>query len=270
MLTVIILQYNHPELTSACVTALRRYCKNPGQVIVIDNQSPDHSARNIALPNNVQFMQNETNEGFGGANNRAAKMAAGDVLLFLNNDTVCHSDFIAPVLKIFEARPEIGIVGPRLVYTDGTLQLSGGSLPSIRREFMDKILYVLSTKRLLVISRLLEKRYGSTRKVEWVSGAALFIRRQLFEDLGGFDTNMFMYFEDKDLCKRAHEKGFDTLYETAVSVVHLGGGSTEGAHSGSTEKYYRQSQQWYYKKHRPHIDNLLLKIYLKLQKRKYL
>ncbi|MBI4417892.1 MAG: glycosyltransferase family 2 protein, partial [Ignavibacteriales bacterium] len=196
------------------------------------------------------------------ANNRAAAQARGDILLFLNNDTVTTGDFVTPVLREFDADPALGVVGPMLANRDGTFQLSSGLLPTVRVECVDKVLYSLLRRRWGPAMRYAERaRRGRT--VQWVTGAALFIRSDVFRQLGGFDERFFMFFEDKDLCARALRKGYRVKYVSTPSLTHLGGGSS-GTRREEIEKIYRQSQIVYYEKHRPKVEQAFMKVYLRL------
>jgi GT2 family glycosyltransferase len=261
ILSVIILQYGGGEMTCRAVESFARFC--PGhEIIVVDNASPREEDRKApAGLSGVRYVPLESNLGFGGGNNMAAKVAAGEILLFLNSDTVTEEDFVTPILREFEAHPEIGIIAPMFRNADGTPQLSRGGLPSIAREFVDRTLY-RSADRGAALGLWYARRTARARRlVGWVGGAALFIRRELFERLGGFDQGMFMYFEDKDLCARASREGAGVLSVPSVSVVHLRGGSSSRRPSREIRAIYRASQRRYYAKHRPALERALLRIY---------
>ncbi|GJQ20569.1 MAG: glycosyl transferase [Bacteroidia bacterium] len=256
LVSVILVQHNQPGLTREAIESFRAHYRGPCEIIVVDNGST-HSDR---LPAGIHFLRNDQNRGYGAANNRASEEARGDVLLFLNNDTVTTMDFVSPVLEEFVNDPRIGIVGPKILNTDGTLQLSNGPLPSLRVEISDKILYRLVGKKWGPALRY-AARARTRRETEWVTGAALFIRKDLFRKLGGFDERFFMFFEDKDLCARARLHGYLVRFVPEVSVIHLRGGSS-GERREWIEQIYRESQFLYYEKHRPKMEKVLLRMYL--------
>jgi GT2 family glycosyltransferase len=270
MLSVIILQYNNSHLTKTAIESFEDWCDCEHEIILIDNASPDiESRRQAQVLKNVHFIQNSINEGFGKANNQAAKIAKGNILLFLNNDTVSQSDFVTPVLEMFKHNPSIGVLGPQLLNKDQSFQISSGALPTLRQELKDKIVYSLYDRKYSFAESYAKNNLSSSREVGWVSGAALFIDRFLFDAIGGFEEKMFMYFEDKDLCLRAHHAGKKVYYYADASLVHICSGSAEGKHIGITERYYRSSQMYYYCRHRPKVEQVLLKFYLTVGKRKY-
>jgi|WetSurMetagenome_2_1015567.scaffolds.fasta_scaffold88431_2 GT2 family glycosyltransferase len=270
MLSVILLQYNNHHLTKNAIESFEKWCDCEHEIILIDNASPDIESRHQAKElKNIHFVQNSVNEGFGMANNQGAKIAKGNVLLFLNNDTISQSDFVTPIMEMFKPNSGIGIIGPQLLNRDQTCQISSGALPTLWQELKDKILYSLYDKKYSLAELYAKTNLFSSREVGWVSGAALFIDRSLFDAIGGFDDKMFMYFEDKDLCLRTYQAGKKVYYDSDASLIHIGSGSAEGKHVGITERFYRSSQMYYYCKHRSMVEQMLLKYYFAIGKRKY-
>lgn len=265
MISVIFVQHNNTNLTVGAVASFKKYHPREVEIIVVDNASTE--LQEVALKNGlngVNFIQNEQNVGFGAANNIAAMKAKGDVLLFLNNDTICQAEILRPVLDRFGADPTIGVIGPKLLNQDGSFQLSAGWLPSFWREIGDKAAYGLLRQKLRFWEHGIENYFRAPKKVGWVTGAALFIRKNLFEKLGGFDEDLFMYFEDKDICLRVWNEGHTVVYDPTVSVIHLKGGSSSSESPDSIRQIYRRSQMAYYAKHRPGAEQLLLRAYLGL------
>jgi hypothetical protein len=197
------------------------------------------------------------------ANNIAAGVAKGDILLFLNSDTEAQEPFEESIEGMFRTRPRMGILGPRLIYPDGSFQLSAGRLPTIGQEAVDKVVGVL--ERVGFGRAFFKWTYRRRKFVGWVTGAALFIRRDLFRELGGFDEKMFMFFEDKDLCKRAQNSSREIVYEPSVSIVHVKGGSSGGGMSARAASAYRASQRYYYQKHCSLWQQRVLGWYLRMK-----
>jgi len=260
--SIIVLQYNHADLTRQCLTSLRAHVDRRHQVILVDNDSTQAEARALGgeFPW-VEFVACPENGGFSRGNNAGAARATGDVLLFLNNDTLVESDFIAPLLRRFDESPRAAIVGPKLLNGDGSFQLSAGRLPSFARETLDKAVSAAIDGGNRLACRLVERRFARARLVEWVTGAALAIRRDVFGRVGGLDASFFMFFEDKDLCARVRQAGFEVWFEPASRLKHLRGGSANPL----TARVYRASQVRYYRLHRPRLEQRLLGVYLKMR-----
>ncbi|MBI3586925.1 MAG: glycosyltransferase family 2 protein [Ignavibacteriales bacterium] len=269
MLSVIILQYNNAALTKKAIESFQKRYRGEYEIILVDNNSTEEEARHIGQHlHNIRFIQNETNEGFSRGNNRAAQSAKGEILLFLNNDTITVSDFVPDVLGVLRKDASVGIIGPKLLNEDFSFQISCGKLPSILHEVIDKIIYSLARTKASRVLRWLEKKYSQPMPVEWVTGAALFIRAHIFKRLGGFDEQLFMFFEDKDLCLRTRLLGKKVIYFPSTSLIHLGGGSNTSSLKKTTEMIYRRSQISYYKKHLGLFQQYVLTLYLKIV-RKY-
>lgn len=262
MISVIIVQYNKIELTKQAIRSFRHFHGNAHEIILIDNASTDTALGTLKqeFPD-IQMIFNEKNMGFGAANNMGANIAKGDILFFLNNDTVTVNQFIPMIEREFSEHPSIGIIGPRLLNADRSFQISAGSLLTFFREIGRKIVYDLVESKIGIVERYVEKKYRQKQTVGWVTGAALFIRRELFMGIGGFDEEMFMYFEDIDLCLRAGGES-SIVYFPESFLIHLKGGSATG--KSHVNKIYRKSQLRYYEKHRPSFERFLLMLYWRI------
>lgn len=266
MVSVIIVQYNNFELTKEAIRSFRKFhTEGNYEIILADNGSKGFESKEFEneFPG-IIIIDVKENKGFGAANNLGAKAAKGDVLYFLNNDTLANSEYISKVEERFRNEAETGIIGPRLLNRDNTYQLSHGRLPSFHREMKDKVIYFMFNRKWEFPNRLLTRKFAKEQYTEWVTGAAIFIRRDLFEGIGGFDENFFMFFEDKELCRKVMMREKKILYFPDACLIHLKGGSSGGGNSEFTNKEYRKSQIYYYNKHRKFLERFLLKIFLKL------
>ena len=250
MISVVIIQFNHPDLTRRAIESLRLHHGGDLDIIVVDNASPAAGVRAATEQfTGCTVIFNPVNEGFGAANNRGAREAHGELLLFLNNDTVVCAEILPQIESYFAGSPLCGAAGLELLNADGTVQYSTGRFPTVWTEWRMSRRHTLYTRDDSVLR-------------DWVSGAALVVRRTVFEEVGGFDERYFMYFEDVDLCERICRAGHEIHYIPGVRVEHLGGGSQPGGITPAVQKEYRRSQLLYYARHGSVLDNLLLKAYL--------
>jgi len=249
MFSLIIVSFNTKEILKNALSSIFAYCpREMFEVIVIDNNSGDGSAEmlNNFFGDKIKLIINKHNAGFGAANNLGAKIARGEYLFFLNSDIIAKEDILSGLAKIFESRPEIGILAPRLILPDGSEQkFASGNFPSLADLILGKIKKDAAEKKYI--------------KIDWVSGAALAIRKNLFDQAGGFDENFFMYFEDIDLCKRVKDISYQVAVLPSITVVHLGGKSLKN--DRQRKKHYYVSQDYFYKKHYGKLKLVLLRFF---------
>jgi hypothetical protein len=264
MTSIIIVQHDAMHLTREAIASFCRHHSSGYELILVDNGSTGAGLDELMheFPA-VKVLSLKSDRGYGFANNRGAELAGGDLLFFLNNDTLFTAPVLPVVERMFTEDPGLGVAGPRLVNTDLSFQLSAGWLPSFWREIADKVIYGFVDRRNRIAVSATERVFRRVRNVGWVTGAALFIRTDLFRSLGGFDEKMTMYFEDKDICLRAGAAGMHVRYTPEASLVHIRGGSS-AAGKKLAEMLYRRSQVYYYLKHRPRSESHLLYLYLKI------
>lgn len=229
-LSVIIVNWNTRDMTIACLESLYRETDGTSfEVLLIDNGSHDGSADAIAarFPD-VRLLRESANHGFAKANNIAAKLARGRKLLLLNSDTVVLNHAV-DTLAAFAARtPQARIWGGRTVYGDGSLNIGsawGRQTVWSAFCFASGLSLLLSRFSLFDPEAMRGWDRGSERDVDIVSGCFLMIDRSLWEDLGGFDQDFFMYAEEADLCLRAKAQGARPRVTPEATIVHYGGAS---------------------------------------------
>ena len=229
-LSVIIVNWKSSEYLRRCLQSLR---KNSGglviEVIVLDNASNDGSDKVTAsvMPEAI-FVQMEHNLGFAGANNTGARLASGEVFLFLNPDTEVKDKALHKMFDLCRSTKNAGAIGCRLLNTDGSIQTSCiQSFPTITNQILD----AECLRRLFPRSKLwgmaaLFNHSEEIQPVEVISGACLMLKRCVFESIRGFSEDYFMYGEDLDLCYRIVCHGYKNYFVPSATVVHHGGGST--------------------------------------------
>lgn len=264
MVSIIVVNYNGADVILNCLASIYRHLSEIAfEVIVVDNASKDGSPELISqwFPKVTLLLQPD-NLGFGAANNIGAERAQGEVLFLLNSDTILTTDVLPTLMSRLIQSPKIGIVGPQLLNSDGSFQLSVSKDIGIWGEF--QTVRQVHKYRRPEARAALAKKYSHDQPVDIVVGAAMFMRRSLFMQVGGFDEAFFMYFEESDLCKRVRKLGYTIFYTPAASVIHLGGYSVAKV-AGSMAKEYRRSQRYYYQKHRPRWEQLMLCGYLRIK-----
>ena len=193
------------------------------EVLVVDNNSRDGCLKMVQenFPS-VITIQSSKNIGFGAGNNLALKKARGDFILFINPDVAIISEMIVKLFTFIKSRPEVGIVGPRLLNPDGSLQFSCFRFPTIfmpfySRTILKKIPYV---RKKLNRYRMVDFDHKETRPVDWIVGGCMMIRKQALDSYGFFDERYFMYFEDIDLCRTFWKNGVKVYYYPQAEMVH--------------------------------------------------
>lgn len=233
-LSIIIVSWNTRDITRDCLASVRKWMGHmPHEVILVDNASSDGSADMVRreFPE-VRLIANAENVGFGRANNQAMRVARGDFFFLLNSDTLLVDPSLERFVELFASQPDVGIAGCRLLNEDRTTQSSCGRFPSLRVAFVEELmLYKFLSRR--AQGELLLGGYwphDRARDVDAVWGAAMLVRRELFEATGGFDERIFMYGEDLDWCMRAHALGWRVRFQPECAIVHLD-------HRSSAQRY---------------------------------
>jgi len=226
--SVIIVTYRSANEISECVESL---LKQPVtvEIFLVDNASPDNTpdvvADFAARFENIHAILNTENIGLAAANNSPLEKCQGKYVLILNPDTVCRPDTLHRMVDFLDRNPDVGVVGPKNVYADGTPHAS------FHRHW--GILHVLMWRVLPYrFARFLYDRSSSYKRQDllFVSGACLLIRRTIFEHIGGYDPEYFLTVEDAcDLCIRARATGCRVMLLPDTEVLHIGGRSASQA-----------------------------------------
>lgn len=227
--SIVIPVFNQVEHTLRCLFALSKVpAQTPFEVIVVDDGSSDGTPARLAGIQGLRYHQRDTNGGFIAACNDGARMARGDLLVFLNNDTVPQPGWLDALVGTFSDEPNTGLAGAQLRYPDGRLQEAGGVVFSDgsgwnygRHESAD------------------DPRFAYLREADYVSGAAIAIPRGLFQEVGGFDDHYApAYYEDTDLAFKVRGAGRKVVYQPRAVVVHEEG-ATAGTDTTTGAKAYQ-------------------------------
>ncbi|MBI5403114.1 MAG: glycosyltransferase family 2 protein [Ignavibacteriae bacterium] len=257
--SIIIINYKQEELLKKCLSSIYSIFKSePFEVIVINNSKEDKLPP-FNLPN-FRIIESE-NYGYANANNTGAGKAKGKYIFFLNADTEIRNDFLAEFDKAF-GNLEFGAAGLKLVYPDGSFQPSCYLKNNFFNEIKNKKLEQIFKSGSETEKKEIEKKYAEIRKVDWVSGAAFIVKRNIFESVGGFDERFFLFYEDADLCKRLSDKGYGIYYYPCGEVIHLKGENANRNFNDVTYYFSKKSQILYYKIHNNLFQRFLIRGYL--------
>ena len=248
----VVVNYNAGEHLVRCVASLR--AAGVEEVRIADNGSRDESlARLRASDQGATVVETGGNHGYGGGANRGARNASADYLLICNADLRVAPGAVARLARRLDDEPGVAVVGPRLENEDGSLYPSARTFPDLVDALGHAALgLVAPANRFTRRYRMLDWDHGRAADVDWVSGACLMVRREVFEALAGFDESYFMYLEDVDLCWRVWRAGWRVRYEPDATVVHAQGVSTDqtpyrmlAAHHRSMHRFaVRTTEGW--------------------------
>lgn len=238
--SIIIPLYNRADLTRSCLESLVEHTPpSTYEVVLVDNASTDETGTLLSqLDGDVVIVRNETNQGFAVACNQGAAAATSDLLLFLNNDTQLLPGWIEPMLRATVEHPQVGAVGAKLLFPDGTIQHAGVSIIQNRIAGVFGGMHDHTGKP----SSWPDANVAMFRQA--VTGAVMLVRRAAFEQVGGFDSAYWNGNEDVDLCLKLGEAGWKVLYEPASTVIHYESQSGPERHTGEDANNVLLKERW--------------------------
>jgi GT2 family glycosyltransferase len=233
LVSIIIPVYNEIDVTLNCLNAIARNSgESAYEVIVVDDNSASHTQACLDRIRGIRLLRHNSNQGFLNSSNDGARIAKGDFLVMLNNDTEVTRGWLENLLRVFRLRPDAGLVGAKLVYPDGRLQEAGGiiwrdasGVNYGKGDHADK------------------PEYNYLREVDYCSGACILVPKALFHELGGFDPIYApAYYEDADLAFKVREAGRKVYYQPLTTLIHHEG-HTSGTSTKSGVKSYQLVNQ---------------------------
>lgn len=261
MLTVVIVSWNVKDLLRDCLRSLLQYApaREAMIVFVVDNASSDGTQAMVTAEfPEVRFIANATNRGFTGGNNdglAAARSVIGaadadDFALLLNPDTIVTPGALDALVTFARGRPEAGLVGPRLVYGDGSPQSSRRRFPTLATGIFESTwLQRLAPRGLLNHFFVRDAPEDQPCDVDWVVGAAMLARWRAINQVGGLDeTNFFMYSEETDWCRRMKARGWAVVWYPDATIIHFEAKSSDKV-SGLRTLRFNTSRVRYFAKH---------------------
>ncbi len=280
-LSIIIVSWNVRDLLRACLrsvirgqaSGVRGHGSDAGdlttdhrpltiELIVVDNASADGSAEMVAAEfPQARLVANATNWGFTAANNQGLALAHGRYVLFLNPDTEVVGDALATMVAYMDAHPEAGALGPQLRYGDGSLQPSRRRFPTLATALFEStpLAWHWPPARNPWARRyhMADTPDDQTQPVDWVVGAALLVRREVLDQVGGFDEGYFMYSEELDLCRRIKAAGWEVHYFPCARIIHHEGKSSEQVIAARHIHFHTSRVRYFRKFHGPVAAGIL-------------
>jgi GT2 family glycosyltransferase len=232
---VVVVAFESADGLAACLAAVRE----SAQAFVIDNASSDGSAE-IAAAAGAHVVRNADNRGFAAAANQGAALGRAGLILFLNPDAIVTAPELARLVRALDD-PTVAVAGPRLVHPDGAEQRAWWPFPSPS----------LTWREALGLERFRARRPAADGTVDFVVGACLLVRRDVFERLGGFDERFWLYGEEADLCRRVAESGLRVVHVSEAQAGHVGAASSAALGPATFEHFQRGAELFIRKHHGP-------------------
>jgi N-acetylglucosaminyl-diphospho-decaprenol L-rhamnosyltransferase len=274
MLTVIIVSWNVKDLLRDCLQALREGAPDGDSmlVFVVDNASSDGTPAMLAAEfPDIRLILNPANRGFSGGNNdglAAARAALGKdksdaFALLLNPDTVVKHGALAALMAFARERPDAGVIGPRLIYGDGSPQSSRRRFPTLATGIFEST-WLQPVAPPKVLDRFFMRDAAEDRAcdVDWVVGAAMLARWTAIDQVGGFDEDrFFMYSEETDWCKRMKDRGWAVVWYPGATIIHYEARSSDKVSALRTLRF-NTSRVRYFAKHHGRLAAAVLRAVL--------
>lgn len=253
-IAVIVVNWNAREDLRACLHSLSVDAYSPvsHSVWVVDNASTDGSAAIVQseFPN-VHLIVNDENLGFSKANNQAIARSENRYVFLLNSDAAIHPGALEALAAYADDNPKVGIVGPKVLNPDGSLQLSCRRFPSLgagifRNTYLGRL---FPNNKPAQDYLMADFDHAHTRAVDWVSGCAMLIRRDMIAQVGILDERFYMYCEDVDLCERAWQFDWEVVYLPDAVVTHTIGRSSDKDAENMIWEFHRSWYEFDKKRH---------------------
>ncbi len=284
-LSIIIVSWNTCDLTLKCVKSIFKYLKNiEFEIFVVDNNSSDKTVKELEKYkkeynlDNLKIIKNKENLGFSKANNQGIKLAKGELILLLNPDTELIDESILEMIKFVENKKidpsapnnsegrsgqgeKIGIVGPKLLNTNKTLQHSCRRFPKLLDQiFIQLKFYNFFPNKIKFVREyfMLDFDHNEIQEVDQIMGATMLIKKQVFDKIGLFDEKFWAIFEEVDFCKRAKDAGYKIYFYPNTKIVHHKEQSFKQLASLKKQINFNKSLYYYFKKYKPFWQFLIL------------
>ena len=267
-ISVIIVSYHAAGFLEQTLFSLIKATGNHNVEIIVSDNSSDNEIENLITSrfSGVRYIYNENNPGYAKANNRGYQLSTGELILFLNPDTIVPEDFFDKILSFFQSHAQIGAAGVKMIDGGGNfLPESKRNIPGLWNSFTKStgLSYVFPRSKIFsgyYRNDILEDANG---EIEVLSGACFFVRKEVLIKTGGFDERFFMYAEDIDLSYRILKEGYKIFYLGDISIIHF-----KGESSKKDKTYFSRfygAMDLFVEKHYPPVAAFFLKLSIKIR-----
>jgi GT2 family glycosyltransferase len=251
--SIIIVSWNTKELLLKCLNSLTcRVPRFPTEIIVVDNASRDGSPEAVQryFPD-IQLIRNDENLGFAKANNIGIKQSTGRYVCLVNSDVMVHEDCIDRMCEYMDHHPSTGMIGPKMLNPDLTLQASARRFPSLWNSFCEAFFLhrIFPRSGLFNNDDMAYWPYDSVCRVDVLVGCFWMVRKEAIDQVGLLDEDFFMYAEDLDWCRRFIRGSWDVIYFPHSQAIHYGGGSSESSPTRFFVERQRANLKYWKKQH---------------------
>ncbi len=269
--SVIIVNYHAYDELATCLSSLSRQTIGVEVIVVDHDTSSPQVERLLHQFPNVRFIATQDNPGFAAGVNRGAAAASGEYLYLLNPDAEAEQSVCETLVTWLTHHPDVAVAGSMVRDEGGTIQASARRFPDITTAFGGRTTWLtklLPSNPLTRRNLLTGDHVREPMLVDWVSGASMMIRRDIFESIGKMDEGFFLYWEDADLCRRMKDAGWSTAYVPSTSVTHLCGRSSKS--STASIRAFHASVFRYFRKHAGPLGILTLPLVFAALRARYL
>jgi hypothetical protein len=249
-LSIVIVNWNVKDLLERCLQSLLRSDGLTTEIIVVDSASADGSPQMVRekFPQ-VRLIASAQNLGYAGGNNAGARVAQGRYMFLLNPDTIVKPGALTTLVDYLEEHPAAGAVGPQLLWPDGTIQSSRRAFPTLGTLFWESTLLGqwFPHNRHIRRYHMTDRSPDETQLVDWVVGAAILTRREVWAQVGPLDEEFFMYFEETDWFQRSAACGWQTHYLPSAQIIHYEGQSSGQVVTARTLRFQRSKIRYAHK-----------------------
>ncbi|MCK4414298.1 MAG: glycosyltransferase [Candidatus Eisenbacteria sp.] len=251
VVSIILVHYRTPHLLERCLETI---AAAPGEatseILILDNDPLDDAAGRLAQRFGARCLHNEKNLGYGRAINQGLAEARGEFFLILNPDIEVRPGAIDALVDFMRAEPAAGIVGPRLLDPDGSLQYSARTSYTLRVILLRRtpLGRLWPNARAVRDHLMMDWDHNDVRDVDWLIGGAIMVRRAAVADVGGMDERFFLYFEDVDWCSRMQRRGWRVVYVPQAEMIHAHQRASAGGFLTRGQRMHLESALRFYEK----------------------
>ena len=261
--SIITINYNTGDKTVQLLNSIKKFIKLPYEVIVVDNASKKHDYDKLKTycdqQEGIKLIRNKFNSGFGAGNMLGCNYAKHPYLAFINNDVVMLEDTLSALKKFMDQHENVAAVSPQQLDESGKRVKSFDYFHGLRKTLLGRWSVEMFKDKSL---RRSNRTFDQPIEVDFIQGSFMFIRADAFYKCGGFDTNIFLYYEEMDICYRLKKLGYQRYFYPDSRFQHESGGSTEPGFAIKTEP--KLSYLYLIRKHHNYTKYLILKYYLLL------